>query len=69
MNTYAVSVYKCGVQQGRKLTIQAVDGLEACNTVEVKLGLKPPEVSIDVRTGKLSVAHWHGYEFRARLVH
>jgi hypothetical protein len=38
------------------------------NEVEARLGLKPAQASVDVRTGKLCVTGWHGYEFCARRV-
>ena len=66
MKLYAVRVFKQGVQQGSPLNVEAPAALEAMNEVEARLGLRPPRVSVDKSTGKLTVTGWHGYCFQAR---
>jgi len=65
---YAVRVFQQGIQQGQPLYISARSAEEALNEVEARLGLKPPNASIDKETGKMAVTDWHGREFRAKLV-
>jgi hypothetical protein len=69
MYVYAVRVFVQGVQQGGPLFISARSAREAMDEVEVKMGLKPPCITIDKETGKMNITDWHGYEFRARRVH
>jgi len=68
MDVYAVRVFQQGIQQGQPLYISARSAEEALNEVEARLGLKPPNASIDKETGKMTVTDWHGREFRAKLV-
>lgn len=65
---YAVNLFKLGLRVGKSLLVEAPNARQAMDEVEVRLGLRPPTVAIDLGTGKLSVARWHGYEFRARPI-
>jgi hypothetical protein len=63
---YAVKVFKQGIQQGKVLMTEALNGKDACDITEEKLGLKAPRIVIDPRSGEMTVNGWHGFEFRAR---
>lgn len=66
---FAIRVLKQGnLVSSKPLIAEGKDANEAIDVVEARLGLKPPQVSVDHRTGKLSVTGWHGYEFVARAL-
>jgi hypothetical protein len=66
---FAIRVFKQGKPVSDKpLKAEGKDANEAIDEVEARLGLKPPRVTIDHRTGNMSVTGWHGYEFVARAL-
>ena len=79
MKVYLVRVYRSGMEisrmskGGRELeypfVVEAEDAAEAMDEVEQdRMGLKPPQMSINHSTGKMSVTGWHGYEFVAQAI-
>ena len=68
MKVYLVRVYKSGLECREPITAEGADASEAIDNAEASMGLKPPRMSIDKSTGKMSVTGWHGFEFVAQAI-
>ena len=66
--TFRIIVSYQGNRIGKPLYADGNTALEAINTVESRLGLNAPQVSIDKATGKMVVVGFHGYHFSARQI-
>ena len=67
--SYLVKVSKAGVFLKTMFVPLANNALDACNQVEVNLGLKPPYGTVCPDTGSISHIGWHGYMFTAKAIY